>query len=74
MEEGERFKAIKVSAEAYNQLWGAKKVAVEKARQKANTELAQALMAMGIGAFAGWLIFKAIKDLESTGSTYPGEK
>jgi len=66
MGEAERFKAIKVSAEAYNQLFEAKKLAVARAKQEKNTELAQALVAMGIGAFAGWLIFRAIKNLENS--------
>ncbi|MBA7501622.1 hypothetical protein ES706_00195 [subsurface metagenome] len=65
MEEEDKFKAIKVAAEAYNKLFEAKKLAVMRARQEKNTELTQALMAMGIGAFAGWLIFRAIKNLEN---------
>ena len=57
-------KSIKISKEAYEELTSAKETAVTYARDSGNNELAQAFVAMGIGAFAGWLIFKAIKELE----------
>ncbi len=57
-------KSIKITKEAYDELTSAKETAVAYAKKSDNNELAQAIVAMGIGAFAGWLIFKAIKELE----------
>lgn len=59
-------KAIKISKEAYDKLIITKKLAVQQAKKQGDSELWQALVAMGIGAFAGWLIFKGIKELEKS--------
>lgn len=57
-------KAIQITSDVYDDLVHGKEIAVEVAKKQANNELAKALMAMGIGAFAGWLIYKALADLE----------
>ncbi|MEW6069015.1 MAG: hypothetical protein AB1485_00190 [Candidatus Thermoplasmatota archaeon] len=60
----ENMVSIKISREAYKELEVAKELAIKQAQESGATELAQALVAMGLGAFAGWLIFRAIKSLE----------
>ena len=57
-------KAIQITEEAYNELAQGRNVAVQQAKKTGNHELAGALMAMGIGAFAGWLIYKGLRELE----------
>lgn len=57
-------KAIQITEEAYAELVRGKKVALQQVREAGDHELAGALMAMGIGAFAGWLIYKGLRELE----------
>lgn len=59
-------KALKVSEEAYGELSDAKSKAVDMAEREGNRDLKEALVSMGLGAFAGWLIFRAIKDIEES--------
>ena len=56
-------KAIQITEEAYNDLVRGRDLAIQEAKKTENKELAGALMAMGIGAFAGWLIYKALREL-----------
>lgn len=57
-------KAIQITEEAYAELVRGKEVALQQVRRAGDHELAGALMAMGIGAFAGWLIYKGLRELE----------
>lgn len=59
----EMAKAIQITDEVYAELVGAKELAVQEAKRMGRDDLVQALVAMGIGAFSGWLIFNAIKEL-----------
>lgn len=56
-------KAIQITEEAYTELVRGKQLAIQRAKKEENKELAGALMAMGIGAFAGWLIYEALREL-----------
>lgn len=56
-------KSIRISKEVYEELVSAKGAAVKYAKDSGNDELAQSFASMGVGAFAGWLIFKAVKDM-----------
>ena len=55
-------RAIQISERAYDELAQAKEEAIKLA-EKENKELAEALAAMGIGAFAGWLILRGINQI-----------
>lgn len=56
-------KAIQITDEAYNNLVKGRKLAIQKAERGGDKERVGALKAMGIGGFAGWLIFKGLKEL-----------
>lgn len=56
-------KAIQITEEAYSELMRGKELVLRQAKKAKNEELVGALTAMGIGAFAGWLIYKALKEL-----------
>ena len=56
-------KAIQITEEAYTELVRGKELAIQQAKKAKNEELIGALTAMGIGAFAGWLIYKALREL-----------
>jgi len=56
-------KAIQITDEAYNELVAGRKLAIQKAEKEGDKECVGALKAMGIGGFAGWLIFKGLKEL-----------
>lgn len=58
-------KAVKIARGAYDALPKAKKMAAEKAKHEGNTELAQAIDAMGIGAFASYLISTELERLRA---------
>jgi len=63
-------KAIQITEEAYNELVRGRDVAMQQAKKTGNHELTGALMAMGIGAFAGWLIYKGLSELEKESQTH----
>lgn len=58
-------KAVKIVGKAYNALPKARQMAVEKAKREGNPELAQAIDAMGIGAFASYLISTELERLRA---------
>ena len=59
-------KAIQITEEAYNELVQGKELAIQQAKRTENRELTSALMAMGIGAFAGWLIYQALREISES--------
>ncbi len=62
-------KAIQITEEAYNELAQGKELALQQAKRTGNNELASALMAMGIGAFAGWLIYRSLREISESEKT-----
>ena len=58
------YKALKVSAEAYEELAHLKEKMAADARKKKDLETLGMLAAMGLGAFMGYLIFKMSRDVE----------
>jgi hypothetical protein len=59
-------KAIQITEEAYNELVQGKELALRQAKKAGNKELSSALMAMGIGAFAGWLIYRSLREISES--------
>jgi len=59
-------KAIQITEEAYNELVRGKELAIQQAKRTENKELTSALMAMGIGAFAGWLIYRSLREISES--------
>lgn len=57
-------KALQITDEAYNDLVKGKERAIQKARGQNDLEKVEVFKAMGIGAFAGYLILTEIKKLE----------
>ena len=55
-------KSVKIPVQVYRELLNVKEIAVKQAKASNDNKLAQALVVMGIGAFAGWLIFRAIQE------------
>lgn len=64
-------KAIQITEEAYNNLVRGKERAIQKAEREGDKERVGTLKAMGIGAFAGWLIFKELNKLKEANMAEP---
>jgi hypothetical protein len=58
------YRPIMIPRDAFNSLGEAKQKAIELARQKDDKDLVKALTAMGIGAFAGWIIYKFLEEVK----------
>lgn len=57
-------KAIQITDAVYQDLVQGKELAVRVAEREGNSELRNALEAMGIGAFAGWLMYRTLDKLK----------
>ncbi|MFQ6128121.1 MAG: hypothetical protein ACE5QW_04385 [Thermoplasmata archaeon] len=58
-----QYKSIRITEDAYNQLVALKEQYAAQAKKKSDLETLGMLAAMGLGAFAGWVIFKMASDI-----------
>lgn len=56
-------KAIQITDEAYRELVEGRQVAIDKAKERENLDAAKMFEAMGVGSFAGYLIYKGLAKL-----------
>ena len=57
-------KALKVTKEAYDALVELKRLLTDKYSKEGDLENSHLIKSMGLGSFAGWIIFKQAKKLE----------
>ncbi|MBA7506087.1 hypothetical protein ES706_04767 [subsurface metagenome] len=63
-------KAIQITDEAYGELVKGRQVAIDKAKERGDLDTAEMLVAMGIGSFAGYLIYKELAKVEKDTGTH----